>query len=1074
MNGLFAEAYARLNTQQQRAVDTIDGPVLVVAGPGTGKTQLLSLRVAAILQRTDTDPSSILCLTFTNFAATNMRERLGQLVGESADRVTVKTFHGFAAELMNLYPDYFWNGARLQVAPDAAQIGIIQDIVSKLPLDNPMAQKFAGNYTALNDIQQAMKLAKEAGLTPEKLDAMLSVNEAYIDVIEPQLVDVLSSPLKASNLGKIADAIDALPDQAIDDAVAPLTSLSTALKESCHAAIAQDAASGKTTHTGKWKRRWLQTQNGSKGMLDERRRLAWWQALAGVYARYRDQLHQQGYYDYSDMLVEVITQLEQKPDLLASVQERFLYVMIDEFQDSNAAQLRIAHLVASHPSNHDKPNLLAVGDDDQSIFAFNGAELNNMLTFRRTYPSNQTIILTDNYRSTQAILDSAQTIIEHAEDRLVLRDPSLSKQLMAHANQPDGTIGHLQYATRQAQLSAVVDDIAAKWSANPEQSIAVLARNHASLRDMSGLLSQRGIPVRYEQQNNVFTQPLIEQLYTLAEVVIAIANGDERQTNHYLARLIAHPAWHVSATTLWELALQNRANEQWLASICAHTDERLSAIGNWLLWLGQQAQHETLPVMLEYCLGLRAGEHATSPLRDYFINNKARRDAGYLAGLSGLHTLRAALAEFTQLKASDLTSLQDFVDFVRLHQEVNKPLPDSSWFMTGDRAVELLTVHKAKGLEFATVYVIDAVDSNWQPRRSGRKPPANLPLQPYGEHYDDYVRLLYVAATRAQSSLIISSYQNDAQGKPVISTPLVQAFTMLPIKESDEQATITMLEDTLRWPQLEAQTEQAMLQPMLERYVLSATGLQTFLDVSTGGPRYFVERHLLHLPEPATAHMSFGTAMHTAMQTASQLVNKQSFSLPPVIKSYEQALLQQQLSSSEHSRYLAHGTAILTDLLKNKKYELQLGGQPEIRLSAELASGPRLTGALDYCYEADGTLYITDYKTGKPLADFATSDKTKAVKAWRHRTQLLFYALLAQKSGRFKSSKIVARIVYLEAESEKELVRELTPSQEDISRIEQLVTTVWSRIMRFDLPDTANYPEDAAGIKAFEDDLLQN
>ncbi|MGZ6004517.1 MAG: UvrD-helicase domain-containing protein, partial [Candidatus Saccharimonadales bacterium] len=381
----FQAAYKQLNAAQKQAVDAIDGPVLVVAGPGTGKTQLLSLRVANILQKTDTDPGSVLCLTFTNFAATNMRDRLSQLVGPSAHNVMVRTFHSFAAEIMNLYPDYFWNGARLGIAPDTVQLDIIQDILAGLPLDNPLALKFAGAYTALSDVQQGLRLAKEAGLTPEKLKAMLNVNEAYLDVIEPKLVEALGDTLSIKKLPQLRESIAALPDQTIDETITPLTSLSTVIKESFDVAIESDLEIGKTTNTGKLKRRWIQTVNGKKAMLDERKRNAWWQALAGVYELYRDKLHAQGYYDYSDMIVEVITQLEQEPELLASVQERFLYLLIDEFQDTNAAQLRLAHLVATHPSTEGKPNLMAVGDDDQSIFAFNGAELNNMLTFRRTY-----------------------------------------------------------------------------------------------------------------------------------------------------------------------------------------------------------------------------------------------------------------------------------------------------------------------------------------------------------------------------------------------------------------------------------------------------------------------------------------------------------------------------------------------------------------------------------------------------------------------------------------------------------------------------------------------------------------
>src|ERR1017187_7944583 len=127
MDRKFQAAYRQLNEQQKQAVDAIDGPVLVVAGPGTGKTQLLSVRVANILQKTDTDASGILCLTFTNKAALNMRERLYQLIGSGSRNVVVRTFHSFAAEIMNQYPDYFWDGARLSVAPDAVQLEIIQD-----------------------------------------------------------------------------------------------------------------------------------------------------------------------------------------------------------------------------------------------------------------------------------------------------------------------------------------------------------------------------------------------------------------------------------------------------------------------------------------------------------------------------------------------------------------------------------------------------------------------------------------------------------------------------------------------------------------------------------------------------------------------------------------------------------------------------------------------------------------------------------------------------------------------------------------------------------------------------------
>ncbi len=455
----YQQALQQLNAAQTKAVKTIDGPVMVIAGPGTGKTQLLSMRVAYILRHTDADPSNILCLTFTNKAAVNMRERLYRLVGPESRHVTVKTFHSFAADIMNTYADHFWQGAPLTAAPDAVQLEVIRSILAELPLDNPLASSFAGTFTQIEQVKQALKLAKEAGLTPDKLRHTITANLEYIDHIEPQIIDILQAPLNAKKLSDIINKLAQLPPQTklTDNLLLPLD---TVLQESLAAAVLLDEPIGKTTHTGAWKRRWLQTENGQKGMFDERRRNNWWLAISEVYKLYRDRLHARGYYDYADMLIEVIQQLQNHADMRANLQERYSYVLIDEFQDTNAAQLRLAHVIADHYSNNNRPNLMAVGDDDQSIFAFNGAELSNMLGFQRTYPDTTVIVLEDNYRSSQAILDTAKDIIEQAEDRLVNRDKTITKHLRAqNAPTQSSIISHISYPTHQHQQSEVARTI---------------------------------------------------------------------------------------------------------------------------------------------------------------------------------------------------------------------------------------------------------------------------------------------------------------------------------------------------------------------------------------------------------------------------------------------------------------------------------------------------------------------------------------------------------------------------------------------------------------------------------------
>ncbi len=1063
----FEREYHKLNPAQKRAVDAIEGPVLVVAGPGTGKTQLLSLRVAKILKQTDTAASSILCLTFTNFAAANMRQRLNSLIGASAHRVVVRTFHSFAAEIMNQYPDYFWNGARLSIAPDATQIEIIQDILGTLPLDDPLASRFGGSLTAINDVQQALKLTKEAGLTPGKLSAMINYNAAYINQVEPLLAELLSSPLSAKRLPALQEAIMALPDHAVAEAVKPLRSLSAVLKDGLLAAVAADDGSGKTTNTGAWKKRWLQTENGRKGLFDERRRNAWWLALANVYADYRDALHLRGYYDYADMVVEVISQLQQQPDLLAGVQERFLYVLIDEFQDTNAAQLQLAHLVATHFSQGDQPNLMAVGDDDQSIYAFNGAELNNMLNFRSTYPGTQTIVLTDNYRSTQALLDSAQKIIEQADDRLVNRQSDLSKMLRAVGTAESGLIEHRQYPTRDHELYAVAQTIAAAWPKAGDSTMAVLARGHDSLRRLSVLLNDLQVPIRYEQQNNILESEVVQLVFLLAQTVQAITAGHERQVNSLLARLVRFPVWGLTPLALWQLATANYGAPHWLDSLLQHDDDAVKALGNWLLWLSQQPA--ALPLLLEYFIGLKAGAHLTSPVRAHYLSLPLT--TSYLEALSAVQLLTSLSHEFA---AGEAATLADFIRFIDLNSGLKRAVTDQSWFVSGDHAVQLMTVHKSKGLEFDTVYVLDAVEDNWQPRNVSRKPPANLPLQPYGEQYDDYVRLLYVAATRAKSSLIVGSYSSNEQGKLVLATPLVtNAIATTEISGSQVAPATTVLESALRWPRLETADEKILLASRLEDFYLSATGIQQFLNVVSAGPKEFLEKQLLRLPSPASAVMSYGTAVHAGLQAGQQLANDDQPVLPGVLERFASSLQSQHLPEADLERYLPHGQAMLSELFTTKSFSLPKGGLAEITLNDIYVGSARLGGKLDHVLVENQQLTISDYKTGKALSSFTTRDQNKVIKAWQHRTQLLFYALLTSGSSRFADIRsITGQMLYVEAESSRELKLQLQPTQEDMERIEALAVAVWQHVVDLKFPDVSRYPADLTGITAFEDDLI--
>jgi hypothetical protein len=225
--------------------------------------------------------------------------------------------------------------------------------------------------------------------------------------------------------------------------------------------------------------------------------------------------------------------------------------------------------------------------------------------------------------------------------------------------------------------------------------------------------------------------------------------------------------------------------------------------------------------------------------------------------------------------------------------------------------------------------------------------------------------------------------------------------------------------------------------------------------------------------------MTYGVAVHSALQTAQNLINKDQFNLNEVIDAYRKSLESQQPLKANVDRYLPHGIKVLENLFNKHEFNLPKGGLAEVVISHNQLGNVPLNGTLDNVYLfKDGpdtdALVISDYKTGMPLSSFDTRAQNKAIKAWRHRNQLLFYCLLASGTDRFNSAKnIKAQMIYVEAEDSKDLFLSLQPEKSELDRLTKLIAAVWQRIISLDLPETKHYPENLEGIKAFEEDLLK-
>jgi DNA helicase-2/ATP-dependent DNA helicase PcrA len=423
----FIKSYNGLNKQQKLAVDTLEGPVLVVAGPGTGKTQLLSLRVANILDKTPINPSSILCLTFTDNAAFNMRQRLNGIIGRDGYKVAIHTFHSFGTEIINQNPEYFFFGSLYKPADDFARIAILEQILSSLPISNPLNKWHPSEgWTYRKNIESRIRDLKQGGLTPEKYKQILQQNWEFLSISDDLISGLFDLPkinsLKLESVTEFYQKFKALPHN----------DYSQKLLATLDQAVLQTLSGEKFSHEfmQDWREQNCAKDNQNKHHLKDFLNYEKHLALYEIYSQYQENLHAQRLFDFEDMLLEVVSSFEKYPELKYNYQEKFEYILIDEFQDTNGVQMDLVNNLINMEVTERRPNILVVGDDDQAIFKFQKATLKNILEFREKYLDPKIITLTQNYRSNQKILDFAENVICQSSTRLA-HWPEVNKKLTA-------------------------------------------------------------------------------------------------------------------------------------------------------------------------------------------------------------------------------------------------------------------------------------------------------------------------------------------------------------------------------------------------------------------------------------------------------------------------------------------------------------------------------------------------------------------------------------------------------------------------------------------------------------------
>ena len=1115
----FEEAYAQLNRAQKQAVDAIDGPVLVIAGPGTGKTQLLTTRIANILAKTDASAASILCLTFTESAAQTMRERLINFIGSAAYDVTISTYHAFGSDLIRRFPDYFMELADTRPVDELGADSIFREVVGRLPYNNPL--KLADNY--LNDVRSLVSDAKRALLTPDDLRKIAKRNLAFITTATPIVqgalatlarVDKKSVPLFSQLLAALRQTF---PTKSKRDkskqaeGIQRVTRLELLFVEQLAEALALAQETGKTTPLTAWKNAWLIKDDAGRFIVGGERINRKLIAVADIYEAYLNELQKRKLFDYDDMILRAVHALEISADLRYTLQEQYLYILLDEFQDTNAAQLRLVELLTDNPVHEGRPNVLAVGDDDQAIYAFQGADYSHMLQFKELYRDVLVVPLTENYRSHADILHVARGVAEQIEARLHHHFPAIEKTLTAaNKNLPARAVVERREAESDvSELSWVAAKIRALIDKGQAASdIAVLAPQHKYLEPLVAFLRQSNVPIRYEKRENVLDNPAVRQLLRMAELCTALQQHDGARASSLWAEVLSFDFWQLPTSLVWEVSWQaNDTQQSWSAVLFARAE--LKSIALFFVQLSLLAETETIETMLDYLIGMApldlrepGFEPYTSPFYTFYFggltDTKTIAQKGFWGLLGNLIVLRARLREYRSDQEAPL-KLADLITFAEAHRAAGIKMLDTSPHQDADDAVQLLTAFKAKGQEYGAVFVLAMSDEVWGSKAQGGSShigiPPNLQFIRYaGATNDERLRLLYVAITRAKSQLFLMNYTRDYGGKAFSRLKYLREFdeqgaVLSPLLPSGRQTVLTTgsVQEALpatelaaywqeRRTQTGAQNLRSLAAARLQRFQLGATHVGDFIDIVHCGPEGFFLKSILRFPQAPRPEAAFGNAMHETLEWI-HLDHKRRGRLPDeraVLQAFGQKLAAKRLSEQQFSLLLARGEVSLRAYLKQRSHTLAGSNQSEYNFRGEgvMIGTAHLGGKIDKLIvdKAAKTITIVDYKTGR-----AHSRWSRGVRLHKYRQQLYFYKLLVEGSHTFAGYHVQdAYLEFVEPDEQGKIVElHLSFNNAELLRLKLLAQAVWQRILTLDLPDISNYSPDIAGIEAFEADLIQ-
>ncbi len=1094
-----------LNKQQQVAVEQIYGPLLVLAGPGTGKTQLLSARIANILQKTDANAQNILCLTFTENAAQNMRERLSSMIGADAYDVHINTYHGFGSDIIRSYPEYF-ESINLQTGEDTRierpiddlqRFQIVESIVNKLQFNSPLID--ARHY--IKYVSSTISDLKRSLFTPESLRELADDNLQQVHKFSPKIAKHLANVVRfPSKVDKSLELFSGILKILKDS-----SGLAGIAYEELEKAMAKAVDIGKSSPLTNWKNSWLTRDSNNQFRLTDERQHLRLAELANVYEKYQDRLLKQQLYDYDDMILRTIDALKNKDELRFNLQEKYQFILLDEFQDTNAAQFELVIQLANNPVNEGRPNIFAVGDDDQAIYAFQGARVSNMLAFIKSFRDVTIVNLTENYRSHADIIHTAHNIAKQIESRLHHNLNGIEKTLTASSKNlsKNAVIQRREFSGEANENAWVANQIQKliKNGLSPDE-IAVLAPRHKLLENLVPFLATNNTPVSYEKRENILHTPLMRAFVIMIELIIASRDGDEVKINQLMPQVLSLDFYQISVQDIWKVNWTCRtANEKTSWVKTALDNDKLAQHVMFYIALGIKSVQEPLEYILDYLTGsapiqLDEKTSYTSPLKGFYFADKNSSPLKYYETLTSLSTIREHIRAH-QVGEDKLLKLQDFLDFVTAYESAGEPLINTHPIAQANKSVQLMTVYKAKGLEFEHVFLLSVHDDIWgkKARVNSNKIslPANLQQIRYqGSSEDELRRILFVAITRAKHGLYLTSHASKDNGKP---TEAVKYFleheddgtrksTILPKAMQKVLKTAFTADEAIRnidtmWHSRHLQLEanlKSLLKPRLDKYQMSPTHLNAFIDMEYGGPEIFLLQTLLRFPQAPGEDGEFGNAIHETLEWYQHKIIKNTpVTINKLTKEFDKRLNKRYIPKNRMDYFRKRGHQALRLYAQARKETLKSYAETEVDFRKEgvLLGKAHLSGKIDRLEidKKSKIVNIIDFKTGKTYTKWE-----KSIKLLKYKQQLYFYKILIEGSHSWQNYKVAsARLEFVEPDQNGKIVDPLYVNfdKKEEKELKQLIRIVWHKIQNLDLPNTSKYTQNLRGTMDFIKQLLE-